>query len=565
MPGECRGREPRETLQRRPMSSGEVTGRFVLLVVLAAAIIWFAGLGYRDLIEPDEGRYAEIPREMVASGDWITPRLNDYKYFYKPVLQYWATATAFTLFGESSTTARLWPALLGFLGALWGGFVAWRLYGATAGFYAGLITLSALLYVVDGHYLVLDMSLSVFLAVGLGCLLLAQQQRDDPVAVRNWMLTGWGALALATMTKGPIGAVLPAMTVVVYSLWTRDWQLWRHLHIVRGLLLFLLITAPWFIAVSLANPEFLEFFFIREHLERYTSTVHEREGGWWYFIPVFLLGIFPWIALALASLFRPGFPARSSVPQGFHAERFLWTFAVVVFVFFSLGQSKLPSYILPMIPAIAILAGQRLASRGYLRADAWLLTAMALGLFILALFITRFDSNSIPAALYVNYRPWVLAGASLFAVAAFIAVRYRPLRSGHIAVIGLLSLLAIQVVLSGFQALSPSRSSQAMAADIREAVPAGTEVFALATFPKSLPFYLQQTMTLVVVKDEIEISIMQEPGRWIGSLDEFRQRWQAADQAVAVFRTHDLDEFRSMLEPMQVIHRNPRRTAVIKR
>ena len=159
----------------------------------------------------------------------------------------------------------------------------------------------------------------------------------------------------------------------------------------------------------------------------------------------------------------------------------------------------------------------------------------------------------------------MLAGGSLFAVAAFIAVRYRPLSNGHIAVIGLLSLLAIQVVLSGFQALSPSRSSQAMAAAIREAVPAETEVFALATFPKSLPFYLQRTMTLVIVKDEIEISIMQEPGRWIGSLDEFRTRWDAADQAVAVFRTHDLDEFRPILEPMQVIHRNPRRTAVIKR
>ena len=535
-----------------------------MLVVVAAAIIWFAQLGYRDLIEPDEGRYAEIPREMVATGDWVTPRLNGFKYFEKPVLQYWATATAYTLFGDSTTTARLWPALTGFLGALWAGFLGLRLYGRSAGFYAFLITLSGLLYFVDGHYLLLDMSLAVFLFAGVGCLVLAQRSRDDAAILRNWMLAGWTALALATLSKGLIGVVLPAATVVVYSLWARDWALWRQLHIVKGLAVFLLVTAPWFIAVSLANPEFPQFFFIHEHLQRYTSTVHEREGAYWYFVPVFLLGIFPWVAVALKSLLRPGFSSRSPGMAGFDAERFLWSFALVVFVFFSAGQSKLPSYILPMMPVVAILAGRKLATEGYHRVDAWLLAIMALALLLTGWQIELLASDSISADMYLAYRPWIFAGAGLYVVAALLANLVPRLRTTHIAAVGLLALLAAQVVLLGFQSLAASRSSHELARSIRANVPEGTEIFALASYPQSLAFYMKQTLTLVIVTDEMKMGIQQEPDRWIGSEEEFLARWAAADQAVAVFRDHDLEKYMPLLEPARIIYSGPRRAAVIK-
>ena len=539
--------------------------RFVAVVLVAAAIIWFAKLGHRDLVEPDEGRYAEIPREMVASGDWITPRLNGFKYFEKPALQYWATAVAYTLFGDNSTTARLWPALTGFLGALWAGFIALRLYGPSAGFYAFLITLSSLLYVIDGHYLLLDMSLAVFLFMGIGCLVLAQRSRDAPAILRNWMLAGWAALALATLSKGLIGVVLPAATVVIYSLWARDWVLWRKLHLIKGLLVFLIITAPWFIAVSLANPEFPEFFFIHEHLQRYTSTVHQREGSYWYFVPVFLLGIFPWVAVALKSLLRPGFASRSPGKPAFDSERFLWSFALIVFVFFSAGQSKLPSYILPMMPVVAIMAGGRLATEGYHRVDGWLLAIMAVALLLTGWQVTLLETDVITADMYRAYRPWIFTAAGLYAVAAMLANGLRSLRASHIAAIGLLALLAAQVILLGFQSLAASRSSHDLARVIRANVPEGTEVFALASYPQSLAFYLKQTLTLVIVTDEMKMGIQQEPERWIGSEQEFLARWEAADQAVAVFRAHDLEKYRPLLEPLRIIYSSPRRTAVVKR
>lgn len=538
--------------------------RFFTLTVIVAAIIWFTQLGYRDLIEPDEGRYAEIPREMVATGDWVTPRLNGFKYFEKPVLQYWATATAYTLFGDNNTTARLWPALTGFLGALWAGFLALRLYGRSAGFYAFLVTLSGLLYIVDGHYLVLDMSLAVFLVAGVGCLVLAQRSRDNPAILRNWMLAGWTALALATLSKGLVGVVLPAAAVVVYSLWARDWVLWRNLHIVKGLAVFLLVTAPWFIAVSLANPEFPQFFFIHEHLERYTSTVHQREGGYWYFVPVFLLGIFPWVAVTLRSLIRPEFISHPPGEPAFDAERFLWSFALVVFVFFSIGQSKLPSYILPMMPVVAVMAGRRLATEGYHRIDTWLLAIMAVALLLTGWQITSLESDSITADMYLDYRPWIFAGAGLYALAAVLANGMHRVRAGHIAAIGLLALLAAQVVLLGFQSLAASRSSQELARVIRANVPEGTEIFALASYPQSLAFYMKQTLTLVIVTDEMKMGIQQEPDRWIGSEQEFVARWAVADQAVAVFRAHDLEKYMPLLEPARIIYTSPRRAAVVK-
>ena len=146
------------------------------LVIVLIGLIWFMLPGYRDLAEPDEGRYAEIPREMVESGDWVTPRLNGFKYFDKPAFQYWMTAATFKLFGESNATARLWVLIISFCCALWVMYVGGRLWGETVGFYAFLILISTLMYVVMGHLLILDMTLSAFMAGALGSLLIAQSQ-----------------------------------------------------------------------------------------------------------------------------------------------------------------------------------------------------------------------------------------------------------------------------------------------------------------------------------------------------------------------------------------------------
>ena len=164
--------------------------------------------------------------------------------------------------------------------------------------------------------------------------------------MRNWMLLCWLLTGLAILTKGLIGIVLPGGAVVICTLWQRDWALWRHLHIGKGVALLLLVTSPWFIMVSIANPEFAEFFFIHEHFDRYTSDVHRRNQGLLYFLPVLLLGLFPWVGRGLKALIRPGFQWLPHNSSGFDAVRFVWVYAVFIYLFFSLGHSMLAPYLM---------------------------------------------------------------------------------------------------------------------------------------------------------------------------------------------------------------------------
>jgi len=536
------------------------------LVVALVAMLWFVMLGYRDLAEPDEGRYAEIPREMVASGDWVTPRLNGFKYFEKPAFQYWMTAATFTLFGESNTSSRLWVALISFLGALWVMYVGARLWGREAGFYAFLVLSSSMLYLLLGHFITLDMTISVFLGLGVGSLLLAQQKRDDPARVRNWMLLGWAMLGLAVLTKGLIGLVLPGGAIVIYTLWQGDWALWRHLHLGKGLLLLLLVTAPWFIAVSIANPEFPEFFFIHEHFDRYTSTVHRRDQPFWYFLPILLVGLLPWLNSGLRALFKPGFRWWPEHRGEFDSNRFLWVFAVFILLFFSLGRSMLPAYILPLFPALALLVGRQLAHRPGLGMESWALLGMGVVALILALAADRFATDRLPVELLDRYRYWVLAAALVMIAGGWITRRYFSASGQRAAVaLTLSAILGVQILSWGYQDLGEARSSRKLAQVIEPYAAAGARVYGVSSYPQSLPFYLKRTIQLALTTGELAMGIRQEPEKWIADWDTFLSHWMQEEQAVAVFSVRDFNLLDSDSLPGRIIYRDPRKLAVVRR
>lgn len=533
-------------------------------VVLISAILWFGMLGHRDLLDPDEGRYAGIPAAMVDSGDWVTPRLNGFKYFEKPVLQYWATATFYELLGKSSATARLWTALTGFAMALFAALVAFRLYGRSAALYTYLISISSMMLVAFGHMLTLDMSLTAFIVAGVGSLVIAQISRSSPDTCRNWMLAGWAALALGTLTKGPVAVVLPAGAVLIYSIWQRDLALWKNLHLFKGLILFLLITAPWFVTVSVANPEFAEFFFIHEHLERYTSQVHKREGPLYYFIPYLLVGLCPWLLISLKSLVQPGFKWAPQDPGKFSAERFLWVFVIVTLVFYSLGQSKLPGYILPMIPVIAILSGRRLSQVNEAGADRWVLVALGLTVLLVALKIEGLTTDRFPLHQWQSYAPWIGASGSLFllAAAALFAKKFKaPLA---FAIAAMLSLASFQSLILGFNSLAESRSGRLVAEVIMDSVPAGTTIFSFRTLSESLVFYTGSNNILVEYTGELEMGIKAEPDKYISTYDQFVKKWQDLDQAalilnVTMYEKHGLPNL-----PGKIVYKGPKRMVFIR-
>jgi len=552
----------------RPTTCLTLPVLLILLCLFGAA--WFIAIDHRDLVRPDEGRYAEISREMVATGDWLTPRLNGFKYFEKPALQYWATAGAFSLFGINEWTARLWTALTGFAGVLLVYFTGIRLFGRPAGLYAAAATASGFLYAFLGHFNTLDMGLTFFLTLALCAFLRAQTSAEaQPKQQRNWMLVAWAGAAFAVLSKGLIGALLPAGALFVYLAWQRDWHVLKRLHVLAGLALFLLITAPWFIAVSLANPEFFRFFFIYEHFERFLTKAHGRYQPPWYFVPVLLAGMAPWTLTlfpALARAFRHD-PAR---PTGeFQPARFLLAWSAFIFLFFSVSSSKLPSYVLPIMPALALLIGAYLAAaKG--RVLLWQGLPFALVGIIIMLLAPRTVERAeadLPLDILANYVPWLtLTGACMLAGALACAIfELRGRRAAAVISLAAGGLAMAQLPLTGHQSLASVYSASGIVKSVKSQIKADAPFYAVNTFDHTLPFYLGRTVTMVGYKDELAMAIGWEPHKFLENQAAFEQAWARDNEAYAVFAPRDFAQLSPELRgSMRIMASDPRRIIVGK-
>ncbi len=543
-----------------------ISSKQVWWLVVAIAVIWFANLEYRTLIKPDEGRYAEIPREMVASGDWVTPRLNELKYFEKPPLQYWATATAYTVFGEHQWTSRLWTALTGFAGILLVWFAGLRLFGREAAGYAALLLSSSLLYVLMGHINTLDMGVTFFITLGILGLLLGQAQADVKKR-RNWMMLAWAGMALAVLSKGLMGIILPGAALFVYCVVQRDFGVLKRMHWLPGLSVFLLITVPWFVLVMKANPEFFERFFIYEHYTRFTTTEHGRYQPWYFFIPILLAGALPWTVLMFDSMWRT--VRNSSLPGTmFNSRRFLLIWAVFVYVFFSISGSKLPSYLLPMFPVLALLMGKRIAEMRE-RVLFWQVAPALLAplaLLVLALNVGNLADTPNQAELYPHYAPWLVAAAlvSLAGLPAGLMLLWRGKKSIAVLVLALSALVTAQAALSGYETVARERSAKHIAEAIRNEARADVPFYSVLTYEQTLPFYLKRTFTLVQYQDEMAYGIKQEPQRYIPTLAEFAEAWAAQPEALAIMPAYAYPELQRMGLAMQVIFEDTQHIVVKK-
>jgi 4-amino-4-deoxy-L-arabinose transferase-like glycosyltransferase len=540
-------------------------GLLILLAVLAA--IWFSNLEYRTLIKPDEGRYAEIPREMVASGDWVTPRLNELKYFEKPPLQYWATAAAYTLFGEHQWTSRLWTALTGFAGILLVWFAGLRLFGREAAGYAALLLSGSLLYVLMGHINTLDMGVTFFITLGIVGLLLGQTEAGDDKRRRKWMMLAWAGMALAVLSKGLMGIILPGAALFIYCLVQRDFGVLKRMHWLLGLAVFFAIAAPWFYFVIKANPEFFERFFIYEHYTRFTTKDLGRYQPWHYFIPILLAGALPWTVTMFDTMWRAVRDSRLP-KQMFNSSRFLLVWAVFIYVFFSISGSKLPSYLLPMFPALSLLMGKRIAEMRE-RVLFWQLTPallVPLALAWLALNVGGLADTPNQAELYPNYAPWLATAAvvSLFGLLAGMAFLWRGQKVIAVLVLSLGALLTAQIGLSGYESIARERSARHIAEAIRGDVKPDVPFYSVLTYEQTLPFYLKRTFTLVQYQDEMAYGIQQEPQRYIPTLAEFAKAWNAQPQALAIMPVYAWTQVQQLGIPLQVIFEDTQHIVVKK-
>ncbi len=264
--------------------------RFIVIgIAILILTVYFVPLGWHGLLEPDEGRYSEIPREMVESGDFVTPRLNYVKYFEKPVLLYWMNAASFMAFGENEFAARFPTALSGVLGALVTALLCSAVFGRRAGVIAGAVTALSLLYFAIGTITLTDMPLSLFLTAALSAFYYGHIKND-----RRWFLAFYASVALGLLAKGLIAIVLPGGIIFWYIIFTKKWRLILDALYLPGIALFFLIAFPWFYMVSKENPDFLYFFFVREHFLRYATKIHSRYEPFWFFILMIPVGLMPW-------------------------------------------------------------------------------------------------------------------------------------------------------------------------------------------------------------------------------------------------------------------------------
>jgi len=318
-----------------------------LLLGLVAALLLLR-LGTIPLVGPDEPRYVRVAVEMHRAHEWVRPTLGGEPWLEKPPLFYWLAGLSFSLFGETEWAARL-PSvvatvLLAFATALFGA----RLYGTSAGLHAGFVLATSILPFAYGHAATMDMLLAATLTVGLGLMGLRLLGIAGPLAVP----AATAFLGLATLAKGPLGLLLPGLVVLACVIATRQWRFLRELLSPAAVGAFLVVAAPWYALVLRDQGRaFVDVFLLNHNVQRFTSTIHRHPGPAYYYVPLLLAGVFPWSGLVLPGL-------AGLAPRRSRTDLFVLAWLAVPLVFFSLAGSKLPGYILPCLPPLALLMGR---------------------------------------------------------------------------------------------------------------------------------------------------------------------------------------------------------------
>jgi 4-amino-4-deoxy-L-arabinose transferase-like glycosyltransferase len=457
------------------------------------------------------------------------------------------------------------------------GGAGWAVGGAALGVYAGLALAGTFWHAGLAQVLSLDSGLSFFLALGFAGFVTAQRAEASPGERRAWMWVAWAAMAGATLSKGLVGVALPGGALVLYTAVTRDYALWRRLHLASGLALYLALAAPWFCAVARANDEFVQFFFVHEHFQRFLTTEHQRSGPWHYFIPMAVAGLLPWVVV-LAYGTRRAWRTGTGNALGFSWQRFALLWAAFVFAFFSASGSKLPSYILPMFPPLALVAAWLLLhieARTLFRlfvpqtVAAWVFLAVLLaGYDRLA---PRFATAVLPPATLLAFGGWLKASAgvaavgSLGALVAFRrAARHPAARFWGVALLSLASLAALQLGIAGFDAFSTMRSTSAILRTAQASAPFAANVpfYQVEMYDQTVPFYLGRTTRLVAFRDELALGIDAEPAKQVPTTDAWIAEWGGLAQGYAVMPPETHARLAARGVPMREQARDLRRVVV---
>jgi 4-amino-4-deoxy-L-arabinose transferase-like glycosyltransferase len=535
------------------VASGIGEGGWTAILCVVCLAILFVNLGGAAFFEPDEGRNAEKAREILLLDDWVTPHHNFLPTLDKPMASYWLVAISFKLFGFSEWAARL-PSALAAIGCLVLLYrFAHRLWGSPAALWSCLVLATSIEFFMFARLAILDMSLTLFLSWTMFSFYLAAHT-DNPRSRLFCGIAMYVAIGVGTLIKGPIAVVLPGMVFFAYLLLQRQWSLLQRLGLARGALILFAIVTPWYLWTEIRNPGYLRYFLWQEHIVRYSTPTFKRGGGWYYFFIVLAAGFLPWNFL-LPQMVKHYW--KKNVDE---ANLFLALWVILPFVFFSFSNSKLPHYILPIFPALALLMGRFLAEKfSDSSANGWniLITPW---LFTIGLVVYLLLGAAWPNILATQVSEaaaksvWILAVGGILLLAAFVLYLNPrliiPWNRWEVSYLTMATGLVIFCFLLGHMmiAISPERSSKSLAHAAAMFIAPEDRVGFYDTYLTGIAFYLAVDTPLWIAQSEDKHRIMgssylgaRRPGaaarrgQVVISFDELAREWHQKNLVLRVF------------------------------
>lgn len=478
----------------------------ILFLALLCYLVFFHGLGNYALWDPDEGRVGVIAKEMAASGNWMTLTQNGVPYYDKPVLYFWLVALCLKLFGLGELAVRLPSALaasltVGFV-SLWGSVSG----GVRRGLWAGLVLATSVEFVFLGRLGKMDMVFTLFFTMAMLSFLWWRERG------KGYIWPFYLFIGLASLAKGPVGVLLPFLIVGISLAIEKRWDLLPKMHLLRGVGLMLLVSGPWYLMAAMRDPEYIKTFLWDHNILRFfilEKRIH-HPGPIYFFIPVLLVGFLPW-SFFLPPILHHLWERRRD--DGREERLFLVVWAATVLLFFSIARNKLGTYILPLFPPLALLAGD--AIRQFVAGEEarkwrqrWILYGSLFWLFLL--FSISPVSELVLKGRYPPYSPlnFPLFYFSLF---FFLAVLGWALRKERWTP-WIVSFSSLWLVLwfYGEKAyeISELKGTRSLAQMVKENRTRGYRLVAIRA--ESLPFYLSKPIQVVPHSAMVE-ALLQEP------------------------------------------------------
>lgn len=331
---------------------------YLIVLIGLSSFLLFYKLGHLSLWDPDEPRYAETAKQMVKTGDWLVPRFNGKERFDKPILFYWLIALAYKAFGISEFAARFWSAFFGLIGVIIVYLMGREMFSPRAGFLAGLVLATNIQYIAVSRLAITDMTLTFFLELTFFSFWFGYRSKNR-FKKNMFYLIFYISAALATLTKGPVAIIFSGFIILLFLILVKDLRVLKEMQVFWGVIVFAFIAFPWYILIiQKYGRQYIDYFFLKHNIARFATYNLKHPGPFVYYLPIILVGLFPWSAFLFSGTWCLGTNKFNLVNEQKKQIVFLFIWFFAIFLFFSMAKAKLPTYIMSLYFPAALLLGK---------------------------------------------------------------------------------------------------------------------------------------------------------------------------------------------------------------